>query len=108
MANLNRGEIDLAGKTLRYTINAICSLEQECGGRPFTDILKGIQGDAISLSDLRAVLWAGLLDKQPETKPEDAGRMIGDLGVPAVLVAVIKAIPAAFPQMEASAKTGPQ
>ena len=79
MANPERGEVrvTVAGVDylLRYTTNAICTLEQRTEERA-VPLLKRFAAMDTGMADLRVIVWAGLLDHQPDTTLEDAGAVI--------------------------------
>lgn len=102
MSNAHRGEVALvAGDqtyTLVYTTNAVCALEEQLG-QSLAEIVTGMG----RLKVMRAVLWAGLLERHQLGRPEDAGPIMDAAGVPAVVDAVNKAITTAFPPPPAGA-----
>ena len=79
MGNPERGEVrvTVAGVDylLRYTTNAICTLEASTHERaiPF---MKRFANQDVGMADVRVIVWAGLLDHQPDTTLEDAGAVI--------------------------------
>ena len=79
MGNPERGEVritvDGTDYLLRYTTNAIVALETETGERaiPF---MKRFADQDVGMADVRVIVWAGLLDHQPDTTLEDAGAVI--------------------------------
>ena len=79
MANPERSEIGVtiggAEYTLRFSTNAICTLETSTNERaiPF---MKRFADQNVGMADVRVIVWAGLLDHQPETTLEDAGAVI--------------------------------
>ena len=79
MANPERGEVrvTVAGVDylLRYTTNAICTLEERTEERA-VPLLKRFAAMDTGMADLRVIVWAGLLDQQPDTTLEDAGAVI--------------------------------
>jgi hypothetical protein len=84
MANPNKGEIafDVDGKryTLRYSIDAICSLEAEAG-KGMVALIGELQDPSkMSLTLARQVLWAGLLEHHPELTVKEAGELIPAAG----------------------------
>lgn len=102
MANAERGEVDLkAGAetyTLRLSINAVCTLEDHLG-RPINSIAGEISSpDTMRLATLRAILWAAVQGSRPGFSVEDAGEVIGTVGVPAAMGAVAEAFAKGFPQ----------
>jgi hypothetical protein len=109
MPNINRGDVsfEAEGKsyTLRFSIDALCNLEEAAG--------KGFAAIAIELTDpermsvtlLRKVLWAGLLDHHPDIDLKAAGELIVAAGgAVAVLEQIEKAFAAAFPEKEEGAR----
>lgn len=107
MANVHKGDVTLrAGErsyTLRFSIDALCVLEDACGG-------KGIVALSAELSDpstlrlglLRKVLWAGLRDHHPEIDEKAAGEIIPEAGGLAVVMAAVNtAFELAFPPADA-------
>jgi hypothetical protein len=103
MSNPHRGEVALvaggATYTLVYNTNAVCALEEQLG-QSLAEIVTGMG----RLKVMRAVLWAGLLERHEFGRPEDVGPIMDAAGVPAVVEAVNTAIAAAFPPPEAGAK----
>ena len=79
MANPERSEIGVtiggAEYTLRFSTNAIVALETETGERaiPF---MKRFADQDVGMADVRVIVWAGLLDHQPDTTLEVAGAVI--------------------------------
>ncbi len=79
MANPERSEIGVtiggAEYTLRFSTNAIVALETETGERaiPF---MKRFADQDVGIADVRVIVWAGLLDHQPDTTLEAAGAVI--------------------------------
>ncbi len=64
--------VELAGRTLklRYTVNSLCALEDRAGMS--LDRLMDRQ-----FSATRLLLWAGLVEEQPELTLRDVGALIG-------------------------------
>jgi hypothetical protein len=62
---------------IRYGQNAICALEDELG-MSIIEILKRVQDGRHRLTDLRAIIWAGLLAKRRNFTPETVGAIIED------------------------------
>ena len=79
MANPERSEvavtIDGTDYLLKFSTNAIIALETETGERaiPF---MKRFAAQDVGMADVRVIVWAGLLDHQPETTLEDAGAVL--------------------------------
>lgn len=101
MANKAKGEVALKTKdqvyTLRYTVNALCDLEDQLGAG-INDILKEFQTeDTLRIRTIRTVLWAGLKDKHPDITIAQAGDIITDAGTVAAVSALAEALISAFP-----------
>ena len=79
MANPERSEVAVtiggAEYTLRFSTNAIVALEASTHERaiPF---MKRFADQDVGMADVRVIVWAGLLDHQPETTLEGAGAVI--------------------------------
>lgn len=56
---------------LRYTVNAMCAVEEAAGGD-----LDGIM--KCQFSAARLLLWGGMIDRQPETTLAQAGSLIDE------------------------------
>lgn len=57
--------------TMRYTVNSLCALEDRAG-MPIDRLMER------QFSAARLLLWAGLMEEQPELSIKDVGAMIGD------------------------------
>jgi hypothetical protein len=109
MENKHRGELsfDADGKhfVLVYSTNALVELEDELD-RGIVDIMNEIaswQQDAskIRLSTIRAILWAGLRERQPETDLQTAGELIPKVGgILSVVTMIAEGLMRAFPAPE--------
>ena len=79
MGNPERGEVrvTVAGVDylLRYTTNAICTLEERTEERA-VPLLKRFAAMDTGMADLRVIVWAGLLDHQPATTLAAAGDLV--------------------------------
>ncbi|MBR1820078.1 MAG: hypothetical protein IJ769_00495 [Clostridia bacterium] len=66
-------EIEIAGRTLelRYTVNSLCALEERAG-MPIDRLMDR------QFSATRLLLWAGLVEAQPNLTVHDVGALIGD------------------------------
>lgn len=62
-------------RKLRYTINAMATLE-DLTGKPFASFVAGFNDEGFSFKDLRALVWAGLIDEDPSLTPEDVGNLL--------------------------------
>ncbi len=113
MANPHKGEVELkAGDetyVLRYSIDAICDLEERLG-KSFP-VLASEMADPtkFSVGLVRNVLHAGLCEKHPDISVKQAGELILSAGgLIAVMEKVSAAFAAAFPKSEASGTPRPQ
>lgn len=135
MANPHKGEVALAaaGATymLVYSADALCQLEDLLGrgiidisleimswgpkldaeGRPLPETpdaaLKRVQ--AIRMTTVRALLWAGLQEHHPDVDLKAAGTlMIAAGGLDGVMPKIGAAFALAFPEAETSAAHPPQ
>lgn len=57
--------------TMRYTVNSLCALEDRAG-MPIDRLMKR------QFSATRFLLWAGLVEEQPELTVKDVSALIGD------------------------------
>jgi hypothetical protein len=77
--NPHRGEVPLTigGQqfTLRCSVNAICTIEEQMG-KGIVAIVMDLQRGNISLTLIRAMLWAMLQEKHPDVTLMEAGEMI--------------------------------
>ena len=64
--------IEIGGQpvALRYTVNAMCAIEDVCAGA-----LDGVMERQFTAA--RLLLWGGMLENQPDVTLAEAGRMIG-------------------------------
>ena len=64
-------ELTILGRRrpLRFTINALCALEEKTGGS-LEGMLRG------GLSSVRGLLWCGLLGDEPSLTLEGAGQLL--------------------------------
>ena len=101
MPNPHRGEVALdAGErslTLRFDINALCELEGAVGEPAQVFLAKVQKVGQTGLTQLRAIVWAGLRYYHPELSMRDAGDVIDEAGPRASYAAFVAAINAAFP-----------
>lgn len=113
MANPHKGEVELkagdATYVLRYSIDAICSLEERMD-KGFTAIAAEMSDpDRMRVTTVREVLLAGLQENHPEVTLKQAGELIlAAGGAIVVLGRVSEAFTAAFPNAEASGKPSPR
>lgn len=104
MANPHTGErsfeVGGATYTLRFTVNALCELEDAVGS--------SVSELGAALADptrarvklMRALLWAGLRDRHPQLTIEDAGALLDDGGAQRIMPLVAEAFSLAFPAPE--------
>ena len=111
MANAQRGEValDVDGKTyvFRFSVNAICELEEALGSSVNTIAGQLSDMSAVKMKTVRALVWAALRDNHSEMTITDAGELISDAGVAAVMESVGLAFARAFPSGEAQKSSRP-
>jgi hypothetical protein len=84
---------------LRFTTNALCWLE-EVTGKPVAEAMQSLGGASVRMTDLRLLVCAAAGFKDPAS----AGDLIDAAGITATMEALARAVEAAFPDAEASAK----
>lgn len=64
--------VEIGGQpvVLRYTVNAMCAVEDRAGGA-----LDGLMERQFSAA--RLLLWGGMMERQPECTLEKAGELMG-------------------------------
>jgi len=101
MANANRGEVTIKigekDYILRYSANSLCDLEDVVGlpVLQITDMLSDTK--KLSMKLVRALLWAGLKEKQPEITLLQAGELVGELSLAGAYEQIGNAFQKAFP-----------
>lgn len=60
-------------RTLRLDLNAFCDFEAKTG----KNLMHGIDPTQMMISDLRALLWACLVQEDVTLKLEEVGKMVG-------------------------------
>lgn len=109
MANRQKGEVafQLEGKayTLRYSIDALCALEQSTGMK--ISEIGLLSGGAAGITELRALLWAGLRERHAELDLKAAGELIRLDKVAELTKSIVDAFMAAFPELKGVAASGP-
>lgn len=108
--NQHKGEVvfDAGGQQWRlvYSFNALCALEEQTG-RGFVELAAKLADPAkVRLADIRAVLWAGLIENHAVVTLKQAGEIIGEIGIGKGLELFNRAVTLAFP--EAMADANPQ
>lgn len=111
MANSQRGErsFEAGGRAwvLRYTVNALCELE-DVTGEPVAVLAAAMSDPArLRLGTMRALLWAGLRDRQPEITLDAAGDLLDVAGIGPAIAAVGDAFALAFPPVEEKSASRP-
>jgi len=95
MANGFKGEIALTYEGQSYTMvldfNALCDFEGETG-KDALATLEGMDAGKASVTDLRALMWAGLRQRHPEMTLQLAGSIFSE-NVDAIQRAVALAQP---------------
>lgn len=110
MANPHKGEVELKVEdetyVLRFSIDAICALE-EAVGKGFPRITLELANPmSVSVSLMRHVLHAALAECHPKVTLKQAGDLIVPAGgIAAVMKRVDAAIKAAFPEAEGGGDT---
>lgn len=105
MANPSRGQVPLVagGKEYRlsYGINALCELE-DAFGKSVQKIVDEDLSDEndIRMSSVRKVIWAGLIDSEPDITEKEAGNIVDLAKIPVCMEAVSKAFALAFPEVK--------
>ena len=66
---------------IQYGQNAICALEDEVDDSIVNLIQKLEKGTKLKFSDLRAIVWAGMLGKRRGITPEAVGSLCDEAGV---------------------------
>src|SRR5574341_949045 len=108
MTNPHKGDVELevgdARYRLRFSIDAICRLE-EATGMSFALLAVKLSNPATqSVSLVRQVLHAGLSEAHPEIDLKPAGELIVPAGgVGAVMEKFNRAVELAFPEVKAAA-----
>ena len=107
MGNPHKGEIELqagdAVYTLRFSIDAICSLEAATG-KPFTaSAVEMTDPKTASMTLVRLLFHASLMESHPDVSLKQAGEIIPAAGGMSVVTEkVFEAFALAFPAPEAS------
>lgn len=105
-ANRNKGEVALRGETetyiIRFSADSLCRLEDELdmGVNQVARLLGDV--DTMRVKLMIVVLWAGLLDRQPDITIEDAKKIVTEV----TLFKSMKAVSDAFALTFGSADEG--
>jgi len=76
-------DVDGESYSVAFTVNALCALEEEFGGRSISDIGDNIASGSAGARGVRALFRASLLDAHPQISDRDAGRLLDALGAQA-------------------------
>lgn len=107
MANPIRGEIpvvaDGVSYTLRLGMNAIVEIESslDIGIAQVTELFAG---EGLKVGNMRLVLWAALREHHPDLTIEDAGEIMGHIGLAETIAKLGAALEAAFPNAKEDKK----
>ncbi len=112
MANQNRSAVALeAGDkvySLRFSTNAICELEEHFG-KPIMAIVNDLEDESrVGMGLVRAIVWAALLEQNPNITHKEAGRILDEAGQQVVMEKIGLALQRFFPDGEASDKPRPR
>lgn len=101
MANKQKGEVALGDYILRYSMNALCELEDAAGMPPIKYLNSmGSNEEEFSPKAVRLIVWAGLTDNHEDVTLKEAGQIISTHGVPKVMEAVNLAFELSMPDAE--------
>ena len=81
-----------------YDLNAICSFEDVAGGQSVIDALRNL-----TMRNVRALIWAGLLADDPELTLQEAGALIRFTDIATVTAALQDALRSDLAQAEGAA-----
>ena len=73
---------------VQYGQNAICALEDEVDDSIVNLIQRLEKGTKLKFSDLRAIVWAGMLGKRRNITPDAVGALCDEAGVSVRAVAM--------------------
>lgn len=99
MANPMKGEVAFtAGDdtyTLVYSINALVTLEDKL--QIATSQIGELLGERMSMTSLRTLFWAGLIDRH-DCSEQEAGNLISEVGIAKSAELIGEALSKAFPE----------
>lgn len=103
MANPSRGQVPLiAGDKeyrISYGVNALCELEDAFGKSVQKIVDEDLSDDKnVRMSSVRKVIWAGLIDSEPDITVIEAGNIADLATIPVCMEAISKAFALAFPE----------
>lgn len=101
MANPHRGEVSLADGDrilkLSFSVNALCELEDHLDEPVAVTAERLKSPETVRMKTVRALVWASLLDHQPETTPAEAGQIASRVGIAVAMEKIGEAFAQAFP-----------
>jgi len=104
MANRQKGEVAFevegASYTLRFTIDAICALEDRLDQGLGEIAMRALTSKRVGF--MRGLMWAGLRQHHPDVDMVAAGELIAGLGMAQAGELLGEALSAAFPDREAA------
>lgn len=112
MPNPHKGDVefkvDETTYTLRYSIDAICHLE-DATGKTLLELAEDLKDfKSIRMSLVRKILHAGLREHHPDLTEVEAGELIVGAGGSVVIMTKFnEAMTSAFPKQEASGTPRP-
>ena len=106
MANPNRGGVAVrVGDdewTFSFSMNALCELE-DLLDKPMAQIFASLEDEKnMRMSDVRALVWAALLDHKEGLTLREAGDVASKVGISVCLEKIGKAVAIAFPPAKAN------
>lgn len=112
MANANKGEVSIecGGKvyTLSFSVNAMCAVEDHFGGKPIGEIVAAMDGKkTVPMKTVRAMVWAGFQDHHDGMTLKQAGAIMSEVGIPAMIGKIGRAFELAFPAAEGGTGENP-
>lgn len=81
IVTLRRGDVTLR---LHLSMNACAEIERDLG-QPFQVVLGRLAACAgrpgLDVTATRAIIWGAMLQEAPDTTPDDAGRLMDEIGL---------------------------
>lgn len=105
MANPHKGAVALETsdgiRSLRFSTNSICELEDHFGGKPIMEIVSELEDESrVSMKMVRAVIWGALIADWPEASLEDAGNILDEVGIDVMTGKLGEALRRFFPEAQ--------
>ena len=111
MANSARGErtVEIGGTEfrLRFSINAICELEDQAD-QPIEEIGTRLSSGRAGVRDIRLLWWAALRDAHETVDLKGAGELIDQLGLEKAIGTIGEVLADAFPAESGTQKKTPR